>query len=163
MTKVKTTCRLCLVRCGMVVETDKAGKVKRITGDRSHPLSKGYLCVKGNSSLDFALSPKRIIYPMKRLGERGSGRWQRVSWDDALHDIARRLKTVIDTYGARAVAVQALPPKEYFAYDMFCDVHRQSYFLQARFASMLHAATDVGRADLRQSSHLSRLQQRGGL
>jgi anaerobic selenocysteine-containing dehydrogenase len=122
MAKVKTTCRLCLVRCGMVVETDAAGKVKRITGDRSHPLSKGYLCVKGNASLDFTLSPKRIVHPMKRCGERGSGHWQRVSWDDALDDIAQRLRTIIDAHGARAVAVQALPPKEYFAYDMFCDV-----------------------------------------
>ncbi len=122
MAKVKTTCRLCLVRCGMVVETDAAGKVKRITGDRSHPLSKGYLCVKGNASLDFTLSPKRIVHPMKRCGERGSGHWQRVSWDEALEDIAQRLRTIIDAHGARAVAVQALPPKEYFAYDMFCDV-----------------------------------------
>jgi anaerobic selenocysteine-containing dehydrogenase len=66
MTKIKTTCRLCLVRCGMVVEKDRAGKVKRIVGDRSHPLSKGYLCVKGNASLDLTNSPKRIVHPMKR-------------------------------------------------------------------------------------------------
>jgi anaerobic selenocysteine-containing dehydrogenase len=122
MAKVKTTCRLCLVRCGMVVSKDQKGNVKRIIGDRSHPLSKGHLCVKGNASLDFNNSPKRIIYPMKRIGARGSGRWETVSWDDALGDIARRLKAIIDTHGARAVAVQALPPKEYFAYDMFCDV-----------------------------------------
>lgn len=106
----------------MVVEKDRAGNVKRIVGDRSHPLSKGYLCVKGNASLDLTNSPKRIVHPMKRVGERGDGRWQRVSWDDALSDIAGRLKVIIDTHGARAVAVQALPPKEYFAYDMFCDV-----------------------------------------
>lgn len=96
----------------MVVETDAAGKVKRITGDRGHPLSKGYLCVKGNASLDFTLSPKRIVHPMKRSGERGwTTRWTTL-----------RLRTIIDTHGARAVAVQALPPKEYFAYDIFCDV-----------------------------------------
>ena len=106
----------------MVVETDQAGNVKRITGDRSHPLSKGYLCVKGNSSLDLTLSPKRVIHPMKRVGARGAGHWQQVSWDEALDDIARRLKAIIEAHGARAVAVQALPPKEYFAYDMFCDV-----------------------------------------
>jgi len=122
MAKIKTTCRLCLVRCGMVVETDQSGKITRITGDRNHPLSKGHLCIKGNASLDFTMSPKRILYPMKRIGARGAGRWQRVSWDEALDAIARRLKAIIDQYGARAVAVQALPPKEYFAYDMFCDV-----------------------------------------
>ncbi len=120
MKTIKTNCRLCLVRCGMKVETEN-GLVKRIVGDESHPLSKGYLCVKGKASLDFTLSPKRIIYPMKRVGERGSGQWQRVSWDAALEDIAARLKIIIDRDGAPAVAVQALPPKEYFAYDLFCD------------------------------------------
>lgn len=117
---IATNCRLCLVRCGMKVETEN-GSVKRIVGDRSHPLSKGYLCVKGKASLDLTLSPHRVIYPQKRVGERGSGKWQRVTWDQALEDIAARLEAVIDAHGAPAVAVQALPPKEYFAYDLFCD------------------------------------------
>lgn len=117
---ITTNCRLCLVRCGMIVATEN-GAIKRITGDKNHPLSKGYLCVKGKASLDMTLSPKRVITPQKRLGERGSGKWQRVSWDEALDDIAARLNAIIATHGAAAVAVQALPPKEYFAYDMFCD------------------------------------------
>ena len=117
---VTTNCRLCLVRCGMKVETEN-GSVTRIVGDRHHPLSKGYLCVKGKASLDMTLSPKRVIYPQKRVGERGAGRWQRVGWDEALGDIAARLNAIIAQHGAPAVAVQALPPKEYYAYDMFCD------------------------------------------
>jgi len=117
---IATNCRLCLVRCGMKVETEN-GSVKRIVGDKSHPLSKGYLCVKGKASLDLTLSPHRVIYPQKRIGGRGSGKWQRVTWDQALDDIAARLEAVIETHGAPAVAVQALPPKEYFAYDLFCD------------------------------------------
>lgn len=121
MTIVHTTCRLCLVRCGMTVEVED-GRVVRVTGDRDHPLSKGYLCVKGKASLDLTLSPKRVVYPQKRVGERGSGQWRRVSWNEALADIAARLKAIIAEHGARAVAVQALPPKEYYAYDMFCDV-----------------------------------------
>ncbi|MDE3074084.1 MAG: molybdopterin-dependent oxidoreductase [Chloroflexota bacterium] len=121
MPTVRTTCRLCLVRCGMLVET-KNGQPVRVSGDRSHPLSKGYLCVKGKSSIDLTFSPKRVIYPQKRAGERGSGQWRRVDWDEALGDIAARLKAIIHEHGARAVAVQALPPKEYFAYDLLCDV-----------------------------------------
>ncbi|RPJ21219.1 MAG: hypothetical protein EHM35_18485, partial [Planctomycetaceae bacterium] len=119
-TTVTTTCRLCLVRCGMKVDTVN-GNVVRITGDQSHPLSKGFLCVKGMASLDYTLSPKRVIYPQKRVGERGSGKWQRVSWDKALDDIALRLNDIVGKHGAPAVAVQALPPKEYFAYDIFCE------------------------------------------
>jgi anaerobic selenocysteine-containing dehydrogenase len=96
-------------------------EVTRVAGDREHPLSKGYLCVKGKASLDLTLSEKRVVHPLKRVGERGSGQWQRVSWDDALDDIAQRFNAIIDAHGARAVSVQALPPKEYFAYDIFCD------------------------------------------
>lgn len=140
MTTVRTTCRLCLVRCGVRAEVDdeiaktaadpnhpdhrrhnQPCEVTRLTGDREHPLSKGYLCVKGKFALDITLSEKRLLHPLKRVGERGSGGWRRVSWDEALDDIAERLNAIIDEHGARAVAVQALPPKEYFAYDIFCD------------------------------------------
>lgn len=122
MPTVHTTCRLCLVRCGITVETDAAGRINRFVGDRGHALSKGYLCIKGKASLDIATSPKRVLHPLRRAGERGAGRWERVSWDVALDDIAARLGRVIAEHGARAVAVQALPPKEYFAYDVFCNL-----------------------------------------
>ncbi|MCP4297063.1 MAG: molybdopterin-dependent oxidoreductase [Proteobacteria bacterium] len=118
MTITKTTCRFCLVKCGMLVET-RNGKVTGIRGDKDHPLSKGYLCIKGTSSLDVNNSSKRIIYPQKRVGERGSGKWKRVDWDEAIEDIAERMKKIISDYGSKTIAVQALPPKEYFAYDLF--------------------------------------------
>jgi anaerobic selenocysteine-containing dehydrogenase len=98
-----------------------APRIKRVIGDRDHPLSKGYLCVKGKASIDVTQSDKRVVYPQRRVGARGAGRWERVSWDDALGDIATRLNDIIETHGARAIAVQALPPKEYYAYDLFCD------------------------------------------
>ncbi len=120
MATVRTTCRLCLVRCGMNVEVED-GKIARITGDKSHPMSQGFLCAKGVASLDLMTAPGRILYPQKRVGERGSGQWKRVTWDEALDDIAARLQKIIAAHGARAVAVQALPPKEYFVYDLFCD------------------------------------------
>ncbi|MBT4937864.1 MAG: molybdopterin-dependent oxidoreductase, partial [Rhodospirillaceae bacterium] len=135
MATIKTTCRLCLVRCGMLVETEDAatsetspstsntplGKIKKFIGDREHPLSKGYLCVKGKASVDMMEAEDRVIYPQKRVGERGSGQWERVSWDEALQDIAERMNAIIDEHGARAVSVQALPPKEYYAYDLFLE------------------------------------------
>ena len=118
MTIMHTTCRFCLVRCGMAVEVED-GAIKKIIGDRDHPLSKGYLCVKGKASIDITFSPKRIVFPQKRVGERGSGEWQQVSWDEALGDIAERMNRIRAEHGGRAIAVQALPPKEYFAYDIF--------------------------------------------
>ncbi|MDP6271711.1 MAG: hypothetical protein QF398_15220, partial [Alphaproteobacteria bacterium] len=99
MTITRTTCRMCLVRCGMLVETGdepdaesrpegalanaEPGQALRVTGDREHPLSKGFLCPKGKFSIDMTTSPKRLLYPQKRIGERGSGQWQRVSWEQA--------------------------------------------------------------------------------
>ena len=118
MSVIHTTCRFCLVRCGMKVEVED-GEVKKVTGDTSHPMSKGYLCVKGKASIDMTFSPRRVIYPQKRVGERGSGQWRRVSWDEALGDIAERLNAIRTEHGPNAIAVQALPPKEYFAYDIF--------------------------------------------
>lgn len=94
-----TTCRLCLVRCGMTVNIED-GKVTRLIGNKNHPLSKGYLCIKGKATLDITNSPKRVIYPQRRVGERGFGQWQRVSWDEALDDIATRLKRIIKEVGA---------------------------------------------------------------
>ncbi len=122
MSVVRTTCRLCLVRCGMLVEAhDGAASRVHVKGDRKHPLSRGYLCPKGKASVDMTLSPKRVLYPLRRDGPRGAGRWRRVTWDEALDDIAARLKAIIAEHGARAVAVQSLPPKDYFAYDLFLD------------------------------------------
>ena len=111
MTTINTTCRLCLVRCGMVVDVED-GNVTRLIGDKKHPLSKGFLCVKGKATLDITNSPKRVIHPQRRVGKRGSGKWERVSGDDALDDIATRFNRIIEEDGARAIAVQALPPKD---------------------------------------------------
>jgi anaerobic selenocysteine-containing dehydrogenase len=104
----------------MLVET-RSGKPPHVKGDRAHPLSRGYLCPKGKASVEMTLSPKRVLYPLRRDGPRGSGRWRRVTWDEALDDIAARLNAIIAEHGARAVAVQSLPPKDYFAYDLFLD------------------------------------------
>jgi anaerobic selenocysteine-containing dehydrogenase len=106
----------------MLVEAS-GGAVPRVhvKGDREHPLSRGYLCPKGKASADMTFSPKRLLYPLRRDGARGSGRWRRVTWDEALDDIAARLNAIIAAHGARAVAVQSLPPKDYFAYDLFLD------------------------------------------
>ena len=139
------TCRHYLVRCGMRVDQSMTSsrarnvgddgclpitamrnrpcpKWTKVQGDREHRLSPRLSLRQGQSlGLDLTMASARVIYPQKRVGERGSGQWQQVSWDEALDDIAMRLNAIIAEHGPRAVAVQALPPKEYFAYDIFCD------------------------------------------
>ena len=82
----------------------KDGRVVRVT-PRSAPILKDVLCMKGAFSPKAFSHPDRILHPLKRVGARGDGQWQRVSWDDALDDITNRLKKVVDQYGPEAFAV----------------------------------------------------------
>ena len=74
-----------------------------LRGDPDHPYSKGELCPKVNRLLDRAASPERILHPLRRSGPKGSGRFERVSWDEALAEIAERLHDVIDRHGGEAI------------------------------------------------------------
>jgi len=63
------------------------------------------VCIKGATIPDVMYHPDRLLYPLKRLGERGEGRWQRISWDEALDTIAGQLKRIKETYGPEAIHV----------------------------------------------------------
>ncbi len=82
----KTTCYMCACRCGINVHL-KGGEVVYIEGNRDHPVNQGVLCGKGSSGIMQHLAPSRLRAPMKRVGERGSGEFEEISWDEAL-DIA---------------------------------------------------------------------------
>ncbi len=79
----KTTCYMCACRCGINVHM-KAGEVVYIEGNRDHPVNKGVLCGKGSSGIMQHLAPSRLHAPMKRVGPRGSGEFEEISWDEAL-------------------------------------------------------------------------------
>ena len=82
----QTTCYMCACRCGINVHI-KDGKVRYIDGNRNHPVNKGVLCGKGSAGIMQHYSPARLRAPMKRVGPRGSGEFEEISWDEAL-DIA---------------------------------------------------------------------------
>jgi anaerobic selenocysteine-containing dehydrogenase len=88
-----------------VIAHVKDGKVIKVEGDPDSPISHGTLCSKGLSILQLAYHPDRILYPMKRVGEKGEGKWQRITWDEALDTIAERFKKVIAEYGAESIVV----------------------------------------------------------
>jgi anaerobic selenocysteine-containing dehydrogenase len=101
--KVKTVCpRNCFDTCS-VVATVQDGKIIRIEGDPDHPITKGHLCAKGYAYLQRVYSPDRVKYPMKRIGERGKGKFIRVSWDEAMAEIASRLKALREEYCGEAL------------------------------------------------------------
>ena len=79
----KTTCYMCACRCGIRVHL-RDGQVRYIEGNPDHPVNKGVLCGKGSSGIMQHLSPARLSNPLKRVGPRGSGEYEEVSWDEAL-------------------------------------------------------------------------------
>ncbi len=99
---VRTICDSCMCQCGALAHV-RDGKVIKLEGDPNHPLNRGFLCPMGLSALQTVYHPDRVIYPLKRVGERGDGKWQRVSWDEALGDIAERILKVREVYGPEAI------------------------------------------------------------
>jgi len=100
---VRTCCQSSHSECGVLVHV-RDGKVAKIEGDPNHPFSRGYICVKAQAQPQLIYHADRLKYPMKRAGERGSGKWQRVSWDQALDDIAVKLTKVRETYAPESFA-----------------------------------------------------------
>jgi thiosulfate reductase/polysulfide reductase chain A len=114
---IRTVCNLCLNRCGLIASKEKNEITLR--GDEEHPLSHGFLCVKGKASLDIAASSNRIKYPMRRVGDRGSQKWERISWDTALNEIAAKMKNIMANYGTESIAVQCLKGRDHLAWLAF--------------------------------------------
>ncbi|QIE46550.1 molybdopterin-dependent oxidoreductase [Pseudohalocynthiibacter aestuariivivens] len=79
----RTTCYMCACRCGINVHM-KDGKVAYIEGNRDHPVNKGVLCAKGSAGIMQVNAPSRLHAPLKRVGPRGSGEFEEISWDEAL-------------------------------------------------------------------------------
>ncbi len=78
-----TTCYMCACRCGINVHI-KDGRIRYIEGNRTHPVNKGVLCAKGSAGIMQHYSPARLRAPLLRVGERGSGQFKEISWDEAL-------------------------------------------------------------------------------
>lgn len=100
---VRGACPLdCPDTCSWEV-TVKEGRAVALRGTRDHPYTRGSLCAKMNKYLDHVYAPDRLLYPMRRIGEKGEGRFERITWDDALGEIAERLKNIIAQYGGQAI------------------------------------------------------------
>ena len=98
--QVRTFCRVCEPACGLVATVDN-GRLLGLAADRTHPVSQGFVCNKGLYGADLHNDPDRLRVPLKRVAP---GRFEPVSWDDALADIAQRLRATLDAHGPGAVA-----------------------------------------------------------
>jgi len=102
----RAACYQCWWQCGVKVHVKNGNEIVKIEGDTENALGgRGNLCVKSASAIDFHDSPNRLNYPMKRTGERGEMKWERITWDQALDDIADRLGRIRSEYGPEALMI----------------------------------------------------------
>ncbi|SDE38507.1 molybdopterin-containing oxidoreductase family protein [Sporomusa acidovorans] len=99
---IKTNCRACIANCGVLAHV-KNGRVVKLEGNPEYPMSKGALCAKGLAGIQALYHPNRNKYPMIRVGNRGENKWKRISWDEALDTIAKKLMETREKYGAETV------------------------------------------------------------
>src|ERR1700728_4022849 len=96
----------CPDTCSLLVNVDvnvDNGKGSHLRGNPAHPVTRGFLCGKVARYLDREYSPERLLYPQKRTGAKGEGKFQRISWDQALDTISARLRDVADAHGPEAI------------------------------------------------------------
>ena len=92
----------CPDTCAIVTEV-RDGRAVRFYAEQEHPITQGWLCAKVRPYLERVYHPERLQYPLRRLGPKGSGQWQRITWDAAIAEIVGRWQAIIAEYGAAAI------------------------------------------------------------
>ncbi|HEY6045664.1 MAG TPA: molybdopterin-dependent oxidoreductase [Pyrinomonadaceae bacterium] len=93
---VPTTCFNCESACGLLAYLDKdTNQIQKLEGNPENPGSRGRNCAKGPATLNQINDPDRILYPLKRVGKRGEGKWERVGWDEVLDQLAGKIRKAI--------------------------------------------------------------------
>ncbi len=99
----RSVCALdCPDACGLLINVE-AGHGSRLRGDPAHPVTRGFLCGKVARYLEREYAPDRLLYPQRRVGAKGAGRFERVSWDEALAEVAERLTAIAAEFGPESI------------------------------------------------------------
>lgn len=105
-TLVPGGCNICFNGCPIVYELVD-GRLSHVYGNKADPVFEGRVCPKSQMTLQMYGAKERLLYPLKRVGERGAGRFERIGWEQALEEIATRLARIRDTEGADSLAIQS--------------------------------------------------------
>jgi len=92
---VPSSCLQCVAICGIIGYVGD-GRLVKIEGNPRSPNNRGMICARGQSGVNQVYDPDRVLYPLKRVGARGEGKWKRISWDEALDEIAAKIKDCLD-------------------------------------------------------------------
>lgn len=93
VTRIPSMCQMCTTACGIIANV-RDGRLLTIEGNPADPNSQGAVCAKGVAGPSILYDPYRLLYPLRRVGQRGEGRWRRISWDEAYREIADRLRSI---------------------------------------------------------------------
>ncbi len=100
----RSMCRMCHGTCGVLVHV-RNGRVIKVEGDPDSPTNKGTLCSKGLATVQHQYNPRRLRYPMRRVGKRGEGKWERITWDEAYQILTDKFYQTWEKYGRQATAI----------------------------------------------------------
>ena len=115
--QVKTFCSLCGPSMGCGINcTVKDGRLVRVEGMPESPVNRGKLCAKAFASAEWLYSPQRLKYPMKRVGKKGEGKFERITWDEAVGTIADKLLEQKQQYGPESLAILSPQRRSYSEY-----------------------------------------------
>ena len=93
----------CPDACSLLIDVDETGRGSKLRGNPDHPVTRGFLCGKVARYLEREYSPDRLLYPLRRIGAKGEGRFARISWDEALDEIAARLPPSPTQFGPESI------------------------------------------------------------
>ncbi|HKV56823.1 MAG TPA: molybdopterin oxidoreductase family protein [Ktedonobacteraceae bacterium] len=89
--------------CALETRVDEQGQAVSVRGRSDHPVTRGWLCAKVNRYLDRVYHPDRLRYPLRRVGSKGSGKFERISWDEAIAEITSRWRDITGQHGAQSI------------------------------------------------------------
>ena len=89
--------------CALETQVDELGRAVSVRGRSDHPVTSGWLCAKVNRYLDRVYHPDRLLYPLRRAGSKGSGKFERISWDEAIAEITSSWRDIIARHGAQCI------------------------------------------------------------
>lgn len=100
----RSICTFCAGNCAVLVHV-KDGQILKIEGNKDHPISRGFICERPRYAARWLNHPEQLKYPMKRAGKRGENKWERISWEQAMNEIAAKLGSLKEQYGPETLAV----------------------------------------------------------
>ena len=129
--KKAVICCACSQQCGVVVHLEDS-RIEEISGDKNHPISLGFICPKGARAAELHYDHARVHWPLKRIGNKGEGRWQQIEWEQALNEIASKVRSLSGSFGAESIALT------------FGTIHGSDWGIGERFLNLLGSPNSVG-------------------